>query len=73
MGLGKLKIHGHTVLFEGAARAGVQHLLRDLDYKEAEIFFRNARAQGKAEFEDDQDRDFTLIRNTDGSYTLERR
>jgi len=52
----------------------VRYLRDDLQYKEAKTLFDAARFDGTAEFEDDQDRDWTLIYNRqDGNYTLIRR
>jgi len=45
-----------------------------LQYEEARTLFDAARLKGNAEFEDDQDRDWTLIYNKEeGIYTLIRR
>lgn len=65
-------IHGHHTAYEKDAYEGVRYLKVDLDFKEAEVFFREARTRGSADFEDDKDRQFTLIYR-DGVYTLTRR
>ncbi|PIP17718.1 MAG: hypothetical protein COX43_02805 [Parcubacteria group bacterium CG23_combo_of_CG06-09_8_20_14_all_35_9] len=69
----KRNIKGHTVIYEDDAKYGADYLSYDLDYEEAEIFFRHARMHGSAKFEDDDDRNYTLKRNSDGTYTLSRR
>lgn len=68
----KTTIHSHPVTYEKDAYEGVRYLKIDLDFKEAEVFFREARMRGSADFEDDKDRQFTLIYR-DGVYTLIRR
>lgn len=73
MGQSKHRIRGHTVIVDDDAKAGIRHLRRDLDYKEAETFFSRARTNRRSYFEDDHDRDFTLSRNRDGTYNLSRR
>jgi len=70
----KEQIHGFWLVFEEELRDGVRYLRDDLQYKEAKTLFDAARLDGTAEFEDDQDRDWTLIYNRqDGNYTLIRR
>jgi len=66
-------IHGYKVKYEDNAYSGVDYLKNDLDSKEASVFFNEARRRSQAPFEDDDDRDFILSRNSDGSYCLRRR
>ncbi len=61
-----------TVAFEENAHDGIRYLRDDLDYKEAKVFFDQARIRGSAEFEDDKDRQYTLT-HQNGAYTLVRR
>ncbi len=70
----KERIHGFWLKFDGGLREGVRYLRDDLQYREAKTLFDAARLQGTAEFEDDYDRDWTLIYNRGkGTYTLVRR
>lgn len=69
----EVKIHGFKVKYEDNARAGIDYLLYDLDSEEARVFFSQAKLKKYAKFEDDQDRQFTLSYNLDGTYTLIRR
>jgi len=74
MAIKKEQIHGYWLIFEEELRDGVRYLRDDLQQKEAKTIFDAARFDGSAEFEDDQDRDWTLIYNRqDGNYTLVRR
>ena len=76
MAIKKETIHGFWVTFDEELRDGVRYLREDLQYKEAKTLFDAARLTGsaEAEFEDDYDRDWTLIYNRgDGTYTLIRR
>lgn len=68
----KTIIHGHHVAYEKDAYEGVRYLKNDLDHKEAEVFFSQARMRGSVMFEDDKDRQFTLTYK-DGVYSLTRR
>ena len=68
----KTTVHGFSVAYEDNAYPGIGHLRDDLDYEEAKVFFNQARSQGSAKLEDDEDRQFTLIYQN-GSYTLVRR
>jgi len=68
----KITIHGFIVVYEQNAQPAVQYLRDDLDFNEARVFFDQARLRGQAMFEDDEDRQFTLLYK-DGVYTLIRR
>lgn len=68
----KTTIHGFSVNYEDNASGGVSHLRDDLDYNEAKVFFDQARTRGSAQFEDDEERQFTLACQN-GAYTLIRR
>jgi hypothetical protein len=74
MAIKKERIHGFLVKFEEGAEEGIRHLRDDLQYNEAKTLFEAARYRGSAEFEDDQDRDWTLVYNRgEGTFTLIRR
>lgn len=62
-------VHGFTVVYEENARPGVDYLMSDLDSNEARVFFDQARLKGSAPFEDDSERQYTLIYQG-GSYVL---
>ncbi|MBI2451306.1 MAG: hypothetical protein HYV52_03190 [Parcubacteria group bacterium] len=67
-------IHGFKVMFEENAREGVQYLEADLDLNEAKVFFDQAKLKGSAQFEDDEERQFTLMhQRNDHNYVLIRR
>jgi len=63
-----LKVHGHEVSYDQDAYHGV-HYLNTISFNEAEVFFRQAKVHGSAEFEDTLRRHFTLEYH-DGVYTL---
>lgn len=66
-------VYGYKVKYEENAKMGIRYLAEDLDRKEAQVFFDQARLKGEAPFEDDQERQFTLIYNRDRTFTLIRR
>jgi hypothetical protein len=68
----KVEIHGFTVAYEENSREGVAYLRDDLDANEARVFFDQAKMKGSAEFEDDDDRQFTLSYH-ENEYTLIKR
>lgn len=68
----KTTVHGFPVTYESNAQSGVDHLRDDLSFSEARVFFDQARMRGSAEFEDDEDRQYTLLYQG-GTYTLIRR
>ncbi|MBU0613092.1 hypothetical protein KKB10_03690 [Patescibacteria group bacterium] len=69
----KQDVHGHKVLGESSAKNGINHLDHKLDMSEAEVFFTQAKTHGSAEFEDEKGRNYTLTRNSDATYTVEKR
>lgn len=66
-------VHGHKVDFDDDAKHGVEFLDHRLEYQEAEIFFRQAKSRGSAEFEDQDGRDYTLQYDPSGRYSVLRR
>lgn len=68
----KESIHGFTVAYEKNAVEGIEYLRDDLDSAEARVFFDQARQRGSAQFEDDEDRQYTLLYQN-GNYALARR
>lgn len=68
----KVYLHGFGISYEDNARDGIEYLRDDLDVSEARVFFEYARRNGSAQFEDDDDRQFTLVYE-DGNYVLIRR
>ncbi len=67
----KQKIYGFWVLFDDGAKEGIRYLRDDLQYGESKTLFDAAHLRGSAEFEDDRDRDWTLLYNRgEGTYTL---
>jgi len=70
----KENIRGFSVKYDDDAKEGIKYLRDDLQYGEDKTLFDAARLTGQAEFEDDYDRDWTLMYNRgEGSYTLIRR
>lgn len=66
------EIYGYKVIYEKRAERAVDYLKNDLSREEANVFFDYAKRKGKAQFEDDDDRQFTLIFQK-GIYILKRR
>ena len=64
-------IYGFWVIFDEESRNVVNYLRNDLQKNESATLFDAARLRGSAEFEDDQDRDWTLVYNKkDNNFTL---
>lgn len=49
---------------------GINYLRYDLNAQESKVFMDEARNTGQAQFEDHYDRQFTMIYNNDGTFTL---
>lgn len=69
----KKMVHGYWVEYDEEARHGIYYLKTDLDREEAKVFFEYARREDEAQFEDDKDRDYTLVHKKGKSYQLIRR
>jgi hypothetical protein len=63
-------VHGIRVRYDKSTERGIYYLKYDLSPNEAKVIIEYARNHGQAEFEDDQDRDYTLVKGADGTYTL---
>ncbi len=68
----KTTVYNFSVIYEENAKEGIRYLREDLDFDEARVFFDQARLRGSAQFEDDQDRPYTLIYQN-GVYVLTKR
>jgi len=69
----KIYIGGYYVKYDDQERNvsyGVYYLQYDLNSEERRVFLDEARNKGQAEFEDHAGRNFTLMYNNDGTYTL---
>lgn len=49
---------------------GINYLSYDLSPEEVKVFFNEAKIKGQAQFEDHYNRNFTLMYNSDYTYTL---
>jgi len=66
-------IHNFKVSYDKDASNGIYYLKHDLDRKECLVFFEQAKRKKTADFEDQQERQYTLSYNNYNSYTLMRR
>ena len=69
-------LNGYYLKYEDSETGinyGLDYLRNKLQPPESVVFFNQARASGQAQFEDDYDRQFTLIYNNDGTFTLLKR
>lgn len=82
--MAEIEIHGHKVNFDDNShtlKEAIKHLDKKLDSSEAKIYFDAAKrdlVNHKAHFEirdheKHEDRNVTLIHNSDGSFTLKKR
>jgi len=70
----KEKIYGFRVNFKKTDKKGFYYLRKDLQKEEAKTLLEAAKLRGRAEFEDDQDRDWTLLYDKrERTFTLLRR
>ena len=65
-------LDGKKIEYEKNAYDGIKYLRDDLDSLERRVFFDQAKMRGEAPFEDDEDRQFTLLHKSN-TYTLLRR
>jgi hypothetical protein len=65
-------IHGHVVHGDESVEKGFYYLTYEIDSKEAEILFKQAKLHGTAEFQDRENRLFMIAYNrNDSTYRLE--
>lgn len=68
----EIYIHGFKTIYEESAKEGMNYLLYDLNLEEARVFFDQARLKKTAKFEDDEDRNYSLLYNGNNVFTLTR-
>jgi len=66
--MGSVRVNGKLVSGDSKGIYYLDHL----DYGEAEVMFRHARQYGKTKFEHNYI-DYTLIKEKDGTYSVEKR
>jgi hypothetical protein len=67
--LRSIQIHGFKTYYNSETRNGMRRLLEDLDSSEARPLFDHAKRNGSANFEDDNEGQYTLIYDR-GKYTF---
>lgn len=68
----KVNLHGFYLTYDDDTYEALRYLRDDLDTEESRVFFDQARLRGRAKFEDDNERQFTLNYKS-GKYFLVRR
>jgi len=63
-------VHGYKICYDPTAINGINYLKYDLSAVEALVFIKYAQMYGSAQFEDDKDRNYTLVKSADGKFTL---
>jgi hypothetical protein len=64
-------IHGYKTYYNEEVRNGMNRLLVDLDLSEVKPLYDYARMNGSANYEDDYDKQYTLIYDrSKGAYTI---
>ncbi|MCX6760049.1 MAG: hypothetical protein NTW46_01760 [Candidatus Nealsonbacteria bacterium] len=69
----QIRMHGVIVKYEDDAHEGVNYILKELDHDEAKVFIDEARRRGEAQFEDRNGKNYTLSKNSDGTFDLVKR
>lgn len=66
-------VYGYKVSSQDDAKEGIDYLDLKIDREEAKVFFDQAYSKGSAQFEDDKGKNYTLIKNSEGHYSVEKR
>lgn len=69
----KIELHGHQVLHDEQDHEGYDYLAHKIQAEEAKVIFEYARIHGTAEFETHLHKDYSLVHNSDGTYTILKR
>lgn len=62
-------LHDHYLNYDEADYVGIEYLRDQLSEEEVKVFFDQAYEHGKAEFEDNQEHNFSIVYE-DGDYKL---
>ncbi|HOV88956.1 MAG TPA: hypothetical protein PLB74_02790 [Candidatus Paceibacterota bacterium] len=64
-------LYGYYVEYDDeVAYNGFTYLRDRLDHNEVQVFFNEASRRGRADFEDDYGRNYSLIKDGSGNYTI---
>ncbi len=69
----KTEIHSHSVFYDPADIYGHEYLCQKLDEKAAQVLFLQAKEHGSAAFQTAGGHDYSLVHNSDGTYTIAKR
>ncbi|OGZ34137.1 MAG: hypothetical protein A2Y98_02270 [Candidatus Portnoybacteria bacterium RBG_19FT_COMBO_36_7] len=69
----KMNINGHPTIYEDNDDPGYVYIVRKIDREESEMLFRYAKVHGAAHFETQTGKNYSLIHNDDGTYTIAKR
>ena len=69
----KTDFHGHPLIFDDYDDPGYQYLARKIDAKEVDVLFDYAKEHGAAQFETQLGKNYSLVHNNDGTYTIVKR
>jgi len=64
-------LYGYYVEYDDeVAYNGFTYLRDRLDHNEVQVFFNEASRRGRADFEDDYGRNYSLVKDDNGNYTI---
>ena len=69
----KVELYGHPVVHDDNDHDGYNYLAHKIQAEEAKVLFGYAKEHGTAEFETHLNKNYSLIHNSDGTYTIVKR
>jgi hypothetical protein len=77
--MASIQVHGHHVEYDPHDpnhmdhHDGLDHLTHRIDKDEAEVLFRQAKEHGSAQFETQLGKNYTVVHNPNGTFTVAKR
>jgi len=68
----KIDLYGHPTIYDDDD-PGYQYLAHKINREEAEVLFSYAKEHGIAQFETQTGKNYSLVHNRDGTYTILKR
>jgi len=69
----RIELHGHQVEHDEGDHHGYDYLAHKIQAEEAEVLFHHAKAHGSAQFETQTGKNYSVVHNDNGTFTIKKR
>jgi hypothetical protein len=71
--MARVELHGHQVEHDEHDHHGYDYLAHKIDAEEAKVLFSYAKEHGTAQFETHDNKNYSVVHNSNGTFTIMKR